>query len=519
MTLAPTLGVPSNEQSRRLYHSFLHEVVPSLSESLDSAFWQTEILRNSASRPAVQHAAIALGALYEQRLARQNDTSQSMSKTHDAKLELISSLWYTAAIQSLRDRITQSSSNGELLEEAMMACLLFVCIEILRGDDIAAVTHLEGAISICRNGNFSHNTSTIPQGHLCSPAMTSAFQAVSKIFMRLDIQAVSYMGSRAPWFPVQNLSESNSLENIPTSFNTLLEARDSLYFHLFSILTFVTPLHGADQCFPGWMPHPDRGFDTYTIFHGSTYRDYSIPQAGSQRRRFMKILSSWKNAFQGFLQKGTPKIPEELAECALLWLSFHTTRIKLAVSYSENECLYDDQLPQFKKIVEQAEVYRRYTVGILPSPWHTSSEADGGAEKMRKIRPKKRDLNIQMGVNYPLYFTALKCRYKPLRQQALALLQGACIESVWDGQMLARIAEYVINVEETPTYFREVQQVEDSFGVPEGNRIHCLSLNIDKASKRIWLQYNRRAVTPQGELSQTSDVKKRWRIGNTILSW
>jgi hypothetical protein len=518
VTLAPTLGVPSNEQSRRLYHSFLYEVVPSLCESLDSAFWQTEILRNSASRPAVQHAAIALGALYEQHLARQNDTSQSASKTHDAKLELMSSLWYTAAIKSLRNRIIQSSSNTELVEEAMMACLLFVYIELLRGDDIAAVTHLEGAISIYRNGS-PHNTAPISQESQCNPAMTSALQAVSKIFVRLDIQAVSYMGSRAPWFPIQSLSEFNSLENIPQSFNTLLEARDSLYFHLISILTFITPPHGAEQCFPGWTPHPDRGFDTYTIFHGSTYRDYSLPQAGSQRRRFMKILSNWKSAFQGFLQKGTARKPEELAECALLWLSFHTTRIKLAVSYSENECLYDDQLPQFKKIVEQAEVYRRYTVGVSPSQWHASSEEDYLAEKMRKIRPKKRDLSIQMGVNYPLYFAALKCRHRPLRQQALALLQGTCIESVWDGQMLARIAEYVINVEEATTCSSGLPQEWDSFGVPEVNRIHCLSLNIDKGSKRIWLQYNRRVVTLLGEPSRNVDVNKRWRIDNTILSW
>src|SRR4051812_11104588 len=38
---APILGLPSSGQSRRMYHSFVHSVVPSLAESLEAEFWRT----------------------------------------------------------------------------------------------------------------------------------------------------------------------------------------------------------------------------------------------------------------------------------------------------------------------------------------------------------------------------------------------------------------------------------------------------------------------------------------------
>lgn len=520
MSTAQTFRVPVNPHDSQFYHIFVHEVVPVLSESLDAVFWRTEILRNCDTRPAVQHAAVALGAMYRQLLTAQNTPAQTASTSHDPKLELASSFRYTAAIQSLQVRVSQLSRSSELIEEALMACLLFVCIELLRGDDIAAATHLQGAIAVYRSQCSARDTATTHQKARNSFATASAFPAIAKIFVRLEYQAVSYVGSLTPELLTKPTIESPSIRNIPTSFETLLEARDTLYFHLMAILQFITPPYGAEKCFPGWTPHPDRGLDTYTILHGSTYRDYHLPQAGSQRRHFMQILSGWKSAFQGFLQKGTVKLPEELAECASLWAAFHTTRIKLIVAFSDHECLYDEQVCQFEKIVEQAEKYRNYTVGITPVLVHPNSIENDVRDNMRKIRPKQRDtLSLKMGVNHAVYFTALKCRYKPIRQQALALLQGNGTKGIWDGQMLSKIAEYVIAVEESSTSLIKSTEGGDNFGVSEANRIHCLSLNIDKCSKMIWMQYNRRDVTLDGSLSRSTDLKKRWRIANTKLNW
>lgn len=519
IALAPTLGLPSNEQSNRFFHSFLHGCVPSLTESMDSGFWQKAIQRASSSS-AVQHAAIAFGAVYEHRVAHQNHHGSDASSPDNKALELASSLRYATAIQTLRHRIAESSKAPEMLEEMMIACLIFIFLEILRGDDIAAVTHLDGALKLYSCVHPTGQALVRANENKVTSNMDSALDRLTKTFLRLDVQSVLYMGSRTPWEPDGTSVWFHTNEEIPAMFETFLGARDSLYAHLTNIMSFVTPPEGADKCFPAWSPHPDRGFDIYTIFHGSTYRDYHLPKATTQRRHFMHVLSRWKSAFQGFLQMGTAKTPEALAGCALLWLTYYTTRISLAISYTDDECCYDEQLPSFKKIVEQAEVYRKYTAYISPSQLATNPN-DNHPGDMPRLKPRKNEFKVYSTVCYPLYYTALKCRCTLLRRSALAMLRNTDSEGIWNANMLVKIAEFVIAVEEYSIKQDSHNVLADPphFGVPEASRIHCLSLNIDKDQRIVWLRYNRRVIETQGESTSKSNQLKRWRIDDALLTW
>ena len=213
------------------------------------------------------------------------------------------------------------------------------------------------------------------------------------------------------------------------------------------------------------------------------------------------------------------KTPEALAGCALLWLAYYTTRINLAVSYTTDECCYDEQLPSFKKIMEQVKLHLKYTTHASPSQLPRDPNGNH-PHNMPRLKPRKSHFKVHSTLCYPLYYTALKCRYKPLRQSALALLRNADSEGIWDADMLARIAEFVVDVEEhlEPDSHTESSD-SPSFGVPEINRIHCLSLNVDKDQRIVWLRYNRRAVETQGEISDSSDPLKKWRINSTTLTW
>ena len=518
VSLALTLGLPSNEQSNRFFHSFLHGCVPSLTEVMDSEFWQRGILRASSS-PVIQHAAIAFGAVYEQRIAHQNHAVGPTTSSIGQQIEILSSIRYENAIRILRRQIAELSQAPEGLEEIMIACLIFVFMEILRGDDIAAVTHLDGVLKLYSCAEPSIQDIISARDNNIAPTVSTAFEGFVKILLRLETQSVQYMGSRTPWYPDSNCAWLHTTEDMPAMFETFLDARDNFYAHLAKIMNFITPPEGAEKCFPEWCPHPDRGFDIYTIFHGSTYRDCVLPRASTQRRHLMHVLSRWKSAFQGFLQKGTAKTPEALASCALLWLEYYTMRIKLAVSYTEDECCYDAQLPSFKKIAEQAEAYLRYTAHNPRSqlPRHLS----GNLGTIPSLKPKKKDFKVYSSVCYPLYYTVLKCRYKPLRESALAMLRNANTEGVWDANMLARVGEFVTAVEEHSITAASQDSCADApnFGVPEMSRIHCLSLNIVKSQQTVWLRYSRRAIETRGKVSNDSNPPKRWRIGSTVLTW
>jgi hypothetical protein len=101
------------------------------------------------------------------------------------------------------------------------------------------------------------------------------------------------------------------------------------------------------------------------------------------------------------------------------------------------------------------------------------------------------------------------------------MLRNVDSEGVWDANMLTKIAEFVITIEEESTGLDRHKSLVDTpqFGVPEANRIHCLSLNIVKDLKSVWLRYNRRALDAEGEISRSSDPLERWRIDSTVLTW
>jgi hypothetical protein len=309
------------------------------------------------------------------------------SSLHGERLELLSSLQYITAIRVLRHRITEFSRVPEMLEEIMVACLIFIFLEILRGDDVAAVTHLDAALDLCNSNPPTAQDIIHARENEVPPNVNDTIEGLTKSFLRLDVQSVMYMGSRTPWYPDGTSAWFHTMEDVPATFETFLDARDNFYVHLTNIMKFATPKEGAEKCFPLWSPHPDRGFDIYTIFHGSTYRDYHVPKATSQRRHFMQKLSRWKSAFQGFLQKRAAKLLEALEGCALLWLAYYTARVNLAASYTEDECCYDQHLLSFKKIVEQAEAYVKYTTHLSP-PQLSKDPNDILACKMPNLKPK-----------------------------------------------------------------------------------------------------------------------------------
>lgn len=156
---------------------------------MDSEFWQKGILRTS-SFPAVQHAAIALGAVYEQQLTQQAHHGNLASNLHCKRLELLCSLRYTAAIQILRHRIAELLKAPEILEEIMVACLIFIFMEILRGDDVAAATHLDAALKLHRWAQPTSQALIHAGENEVTSNMTGTLEGITKTFLRLDVQSV-----------------------------------------------------------------------------------------------------------------------------------------------------------------------------------------------------------------------------------------------------------------------------------------------------------------------------------------
>jgi len=135
---------------------FHHITAPGLASYFDAQFWTRLVVQMSYVEPTIRHAIVALGSLHEQRessarmipLISHGYASQSSLATlgplpsHNANSLALAQ--YNKSITHLSKRLQGENS----VEVALLACILFVCVEFLRGDPGPAVNHFKGGMSI-----------------------------------------------------------------------------------------------------------------------------------------------------------------------------------------------------------------------------------------------------------------------------------------------------------------------------------------------------------------------------------
>ncbi|KAI0601009.1 hypothetical protein F4775DRAFT_476225 [Biscogniauxia sp. FL1348] len=118
-------GVNSPAEIRHL--QFFWEVAaPGMSGPTDPYFWTSLVLQFGSFEPAVRHSLIAISSLYERLL---------LHPRHTLKDDGVALAHYNAAI-----RATQAVDNAPLV---LLVCVLFICVEFLRGDRARATQHCQ----------------------------------------------------------------------------------------------------------------------------------------------------------------------------------------------------------------------------------------------------------------------------------------------------------------------------------------------------------------------------------------
>jgi hypothetical protein len=90
---------------------------------------------------------------------------------------------------------------------------------------------------------------------------------------------------------------------------------------------------------------------------------------------------------------------------------------------------------------------------------------------------------FDMGILPHLYLVSSRCRHPLLRRQALRLLrQGPRQEGIWHRDMLASIAQRVINMEE-----RNCEGAQSAEDIPASARLTVINATIDSARRTVIL--------------------------------
>lgn len=121
-TMSPTnfSDLFKTDRERRCFEFFRRDTVPQLSGSFESPFWTHLLLLATHHEPAVQHAAIALGALhecFEHHLSNQAEVNLSFALQQ-----------YVRAIGLVTKPIRERGKQAA--DVALMTCVIFVCFEV-----------------------------------------------------------------------------------------------------------------------------------------------------------------------------------------------------------------------------------------------------------------------------------------------------------------------------------------------------------------------------------------------------
>jgi hypothetical protein len=432
---------------RRYLKTFTH-----LSTRLFSYFdreFTRYIVQTASSGCTSQYALLALSTQLELFAQQAERRSNEM-----APATLAYSLHqYGKAIQSLHQQLAVDPHDSSASIDILVTAILLISYEILRGHDIAALIHLEGALA----GLNSIRPRATRSG---SPALGY----LTNIFMRLDLQSLSYLGDRVPSTaePLVDWTLQPSPCLLPARNQDLvLQLRDSLLnfrYRAFQFLRIKLTSLKAPIPTDETIPTLPGGRNKY-----------------EERERLLEDLSEWRRAFDQVPLDDTGGdgncLPSNVHnECRVLYVLYFLELIRLSTCFEE-ETSYDRFAPEFAQII-------------------ALSSAVISAQDSARCQL----FTLEMGLIDPLYWTGLKCRNPFMRRQAAQLLRSCGREGIWDGAIMACVANHVINVEEN---------------LAAGGRVRGVELQVNRNEASLWVMCYVPA-SPSRLKDQDLDSQRQW---------
>ena len=407
----------------RALEYFCVKTAPGMGMHFEADFWKRFAIPASMAEPALRHAMVAVGHFAEQLETRGvNKISPAHTKavaprflpplapdrrqgSSDGDLMALAS--YNKSIGLLTKLVSSSSQTTDIV---LLACVLFVCVEFLRGDDVAAFRHFKGGMTIIMD------LVTRKQSLKDSRFMVDRVRrSILPAFNRLEMLSALF-GNGASWpYPVA-LSDS-----IPAMFSCVGDARDSMV-HLMNLsLRFVQRIQMLE------------------------YEPCAIPESAyDEQAELLRYLQLWRSRFSAFQSSQVKGLAaDDLYAANVLEIQRTVAFTWISTVMSPYQCAHDAHLPAYTAAVILAEqIY------------------GSGSMRIQHARQSNTFL-LEVEVVGPLYWICVKCRHPAVRRRAIAVLGGMHHrEGMWCSDIAADVAERVVAVEEASLGGQELPSEE-----------------------------------------------------------
>ncbi len=381
----------------------------------NSEFWDSIIFQASFAEPAVLHAVIALGAMHRHKwsLGASLEKDGPMRSNEPLALQ-----HYNKAIGYLLRH--GESRDQRSLRPVLVSCVVFICIELLRGRFETARAHLRGGLKLLnetqshpewtslgdQNGSVDGTTAVPPQH-------ASVDDLLVDTLIRLNVQS-GLLGQGAGC--LQDILpgySASATHRIPRIFRTAGAARR----HLDRLVDSVSHISAQTK---------------------SISMHCHIPECVVQEKELLQTsLARWLCTYTSSLPSLTSNANIKTTLSLLLLRLYHTMASLMASTCLRltDETIFDLHTQEFTDILAQAVELFRKSAELMETP---------GSGEISSL-----GFTVDMGYLPALYYVALKCRVPRLRRQAIELLRSAPHrEGVWDGEVAAYAAELVMEMEE-----------------------------------------------------------------------
>lgn len=389
----------------RYLESYHHCARPALSNNFDKEFWSRITLQMAHSEPAIRHALIAVGHLY---MTEPGDMKHARTKYAAGNETRTLLFHYNKSVKCLVSRMADSHCPPEL---TLVTCVLYVCIDFLRGNYMSAFTHLTNGLKIIseRRRKLRHDSplSSSSSDSLASPrelvATTEMIEeTIVPIFIRGIASALMYGVSAEEVF---NMPWPTSTSVKQQSFQSLQDADEACCSIRNSTILVIRNLAK------------------------SLYLQETLSEDDLRRQRdLLECHYSWRHNLNLF-EKQHVLSKEELIVLSGLKISYHATLIYLSGATELRQSYFDAHLETFKKILHHGKI-------ILDAQSHTTMPAAR--------------FTFEISIIPPLYFVATRCRCPTTRREAVSLLErNPPREGLWDAEQQALVSKRVIEMEES----------------------------------------------------------------------
>lgn len=412
----PVPGVSRKEQS--YFEYFCNAPTLKLAGIFKSEFWNSLVVQASIVEPAVPHATIALASAHRSHLIRCESGDACDLISHDS----FTLLQYNRAIEDLNTHL--SLKDPQSLRVAAVSCVVFMCLEMLRGEHHSMQIHFQHGKNLLRQMRRRDKKHSI----FMKPDPQSLDDHLVQVFMRLNVQFLMLgYGSQQKDSFVQDFHWGRRI-NVPRLFSTVLEMRQSFDNILSSIIYMIRQAEKVSMGMDVYPPPP-----TVTLLQ--------------QQRELQAAISDWTATYDASIPSRLSGVfSNEILGLRMLRIYKNVATIMLSTCFSIKETSFDSHASTFESIITQSKelaVLSGYT------PIDTATVCDEDHQSVVFRDRQNSSFTVDMGYFPPLYYTALKCRIPHLRRRAVKLLQQSRhTEGFWRGPLLARIATHIIDMEE-----------------------------------------------------------------------